>query len=108
LTSKTREVCEYTGKLKYDDAIYNIIDTPGFYDSDNEDNNHINNIINFIKNLKEFGGINCIFYFISLQEQRFDHTIHTCLSLLRSLLGDDVFKMIKIIYTHKNDLSQKA
>ena len=108
MTSKTREVCEYTGKLKYDDAIYNIIDTPGFYDSDNEDNKHINNIINFIKNLKEFGGINCIFYFISLQEQRFDHTIHTCLSLLRSLLGDDVFKMIKIIYTHKNDLSQKA
>jgi GTPase Era involved in 16S rRNA processing len=108
LKSKTKEVCEYHGKLKYDNAIYSIIDTPGFYDSEQEDNKHINNIVNFFKNLKEIGGINCIFYVISLKEQKFDHTLQTCLSLLKTLLGDDVFKMIKIIYTFKNDLSNKA
>ena len=98
LKSKTKEVCEYQGKLKYDDATYSIIDTPRFYDSDKEENKHINNIVRFLKNLKEFGGINCIFYVISLKEQRFDHTLQTCLSLLKTLLGDDVFKMIKIIF----------
>ena len=108
LTTITKEVCGYVGKLKYDNSTFAIIDTPVFLDSDNEDINHIKNIIKFMKNLKEFGAINCIFYVISLGERRFDHTIQTCLSLLKTLLGDDVFKMIKFIYTMKNEISRKS
>jgi len=110
LESKTKEVKEYKGKLKYDvdNSIFSIIDTPGFYDTHGEDNNHIKNLVQFFKSLKEFGGLNCVFFVIPLTDQRFDHTIQTCLHLLKSLLGDDLFKMLKIIYTYKNNLTPLA
>jgi hypothetical protein len=108
LRSKTKEVVEYKGKLQYDNSVFSIIDTPGFYDTDKEDNKHINNLVKFFKSLKEFGGLNCVFYVLSLHEQRFDSSLQTSLHLLQTILGDDLFKMIKIIFTFKNQLIESA
>jgi len=109
LNSKTKEVKSFKGSLKYDDTRnYYIIDTPGFYDSDNEDKSHIKNILIFLKTLKDFGGLNAVYFTVSLKEQKFDYSLQTCLSLLRTMLGEDIFKILKIIYTFKNDLSPSA
>ena len=109
LDSETMEVCEYSGALPWDSSHnnqYSVIDTPGFYYSKKKDNQHINSIVKFLKTLKENGGINCIFFTIALTEQRFDSSIQTGLNLIKTLLGDEVFKKLKIIYTFKNNLNQ--
>ena len=111
LKSQTMEVCEYKGPLeKWDENknnLYSIIDTPGLYCSEEKDNSHIVNIVKFLKSLKENGGINCIFFVLNLTDQRFDSSIQTSLNLIRSLLGDNVFKKLKIIYTFKNVMNEK-
>jgi len=108
LRAETKEVVHYEGNLKHDNSTFTIIDTPGFYDTEGEDQKNVNNIVQFFKNLKESGGLNCVFFVIPLTEQRFDQTLLTSLNLLRTLLGDDLFDMIKIIYTFKNHLNEMA
>ena len=109
LKSQTKDIKKYKGHLNYNkNEEYFIIDTPGFYDSENEDKKHMKSIVEFLKTLKESGGLNLIFFVISLKEQKFDHSLQTCLSLLRTLLGENIFSRVKIIFTFKNDLNPKS
>lgn len=83
-----------TGKKTVDNL--SIIDTPGLEDSKGRDNEHYEDMIKYIKGLKNLNGILLV---INCQETRFSQEIQTMIKKICNVFYFETFKNVGIVFT---------
>ena len=93
--SQTQEVKGSEGQFN-DKPVY-IIDTPGLYDSNNQDNAHLELITNFFRETRD---LKSIFITIDFRPFRIDGTIVNFFQILQNMYpGKKIFNHICIVWT---------
>ena len=107
MRSTTKEISHFTGKFfdnPSEDRVM-LVDTPGFYDTESEDQAHLKNMVNFLKEIKE--GFTLLCFALPLLEMKFDVSVQLSLKMLITLFGEEIKSKIRIIFTHYNQLKEK-
>ena len=84
--SETSDVCHKFHQHKYDDRLYCLVDTPGSSDSYGRDNQHTNNIAEYLRGC---GGVNAFLIFVNLADARVDIEYIKLLKLYNNMLNDN-------------------
>jgi len=94
-----------TKKTKYavdqwlgDGDNFTIVDTPGFGDSDNDDDALIDEMMDVLKNVIE--GCNGIVLLINGEEERFDASLQQMMREMQALFGEDFWRFTIIGVSH--------
>ena len=81
-----------------------FVDTPGFYDTESQDQSHMKNMVDFLKEVRE--GFTLLCFALPLTETKFDSSIQLSLKMLCTLFGDEIGDKIRIVFTHYNRLKE--
>ena len=79
-------------------SAFTVVDTPGFGDSDNDDNQLIDEMMEVLKN--SVGGANSLVILINGQEQRFDGALQQMLREMQALFGEEFWLWTTIGVSH--------
>lgn len=101
--STTFKVDWKVGEFKQTGEKCLFVDTPGFYDTEGRDKDHLAEMINFLRVISE--GFTIFLYSFSLTEMKFDISLQLSMQMLGTLLGKEVYKHTRLVLTHKNNLS---
>jgi len=99
--SETKEIKAIKGTFFNQPSSENclFIDTPGLYDPSMSDEAAIMQFIEFMRTIKD--GINLILFCFPI-EIRFDNSYSSCLKILGNMLGNEVFKLVRLVITFQN------
>ena len=102
--SQTQEVIGCEGQFN-NKQVY-IIDTPGLYDSNNQDNAHLEQITNFFRNKRE---LKSFFITIDFRPVRIDSTITNFFQILQNMYpGKKFYNHICIVWTFCEENQQNT
>ena len=84
---------------------FELIDTPGFYDTDNPNETIIKKVLAYVKELDD--GLNFAFFCISVAETRIDANMQHSFRLIKHIMGKNAFSQVAILGTQFEMLSQE-
>jgi len=96
--SCTKNTKYAVGQWLGDGDTFTIVDTPGFGDSDNDDNLLIDEMMEVLKNTVE--GANAIILLINGEEERFDASLQQMIREMQALFGEDFWRNTIIGVSH--------
>merc|ERR1711915_699062 len=96
--SCTKETKYAVGQWKGDGADFTIVDTPGFGDSDNDDNILIDEMMQVLKDIVE--GANAMVLLINGENERFDGSLQQMMREMQALFGEEFWKFTIIGVSH--------
>jgi len=96
--SCTKETTYAVGPWLGDGDNFTIVDTPGFGDSDNDDNILIDEMMSVLKNVIK--GANAIVLLINGDEERFDESLQQMMREMQALFGEDFWNFTIIGVSH--------
>ena len=96
--SCTKETKYAVGQWLGQGAMFTVVDTPGFGDSDNDDNILIDEMMDVLKNTVE--GANAIVLLVNGEEERFDASLQQMMREMQALFGEDFWSFTIIGVSH--------
>lgn len=96
--SCTKQTKYAVGQWLGEGQLFTVVDTPGFGDSDNDDNILIDEMMDVLKNTVE--GTNGIILLINGEEERFDASLQQMMREMQALFGEDFWRFTVIGVSH--------
>lgn len=98
LSSSTKEVNSYD--FKHEDIVFTLVDTPGFDDTDNIDQEIVQNILQWLQRLNsEQTRLDGLIYFHRIIDPRLTGSARSNMRLFRKLCGEDNMPNVVLVTT---------